>query len=224
MRAWLALKAAGYSFEETVVDIRRPQRFLNLAQIGRFSPSSSVPVLDTGTTIIFDSLAIMEFANDISNGSLLPEELEDRGRARSLIAWHHAGLSSICSRISFESAFYPFKRALSEDERSEAHRLFDTYEDALSNSHGPFLFKDFSLADCMHAPTAIRLFRHAPDFTAHPLTAHWMQSLTEHELVAEWLSEADTLPHIWYDDYLLKGIPEAAQFIDCEEPRRLRHS
>src|SRR3546814_5208718 len=72
MRAWLALKASGYDFDEQLVDIRRPQRFRNLASIGEFSPPAAVPVLDTGRTVIYDSNAIMEFANEVCGGALLP--------------------------------------------------------------------------------------------------------------------------------------------------------
>lgn len=51
MRAWLSLKVAGHDFEERVVDIRRPQRFGNLARIGKLPPPACVPVLDTGRTV-----------------------------------------------------------------------------------------------------------------------------------------------------------------------------
>ena len=43
-RAWLALKEAGVAFEERIVDIRKPQRFDNLARIRAFSPPGAVPV------------------------------------------------------------------------------------------------------------------------------------------------------------------------------------
>src|SRR5204862_7233394 len=92
LRAWLALKASGITFDETVVDIRRPQRFENLANIGVFAPPCSVPVLVVDDHVIFDSLAIMEYANDIAGGTLLPADPLDRAAARSIVAWQHAGL------------------------------------------------------------------------------------------------------------------------------------
>ncbi|WP_171179320.1 glutathione S-transferase family protein [Ruegeria sp. HKCCD8929] len=205
MRAWLALRAAGYEFDEVVVDIRRPQRFGNLARIGAFSPPASVPVLDTGSTVIFDSIAIMEFANDFCEGGLLPVDAEARARARSLVAWQHAGLSGICGRISFESSFYPQKRRLTNAEQRECGRLFACYEDCLDQSGGPFLFGPVSLADFMHAPSAIRLSRHKADTRQWPRTAEWMRALIAQPLVAEWLNEADQQPHIWFDDYLVPG-------------------
>ena len=147
MRAWLALRASGYDFDEVLVDIRRPQRFRNLAAIGRFSPPAAVPVLDTGHTVIYDSNAIMEFANDVSGGKLLPSDIEARAHARSLIAWQHAGLSSLCHRISFESAFYPLKRPLTDTEQDECSRVFRAYEAPLVRHGGPYLFGEVSLAD-----------------------------------------------------------------------------
>lgn len=208
MRAWLALKSAGYDFEEKVVDIRRPQRFPNLARIGAFSPPACVPVLNTGETIIFDSNAIMEFANDFSGGKLLPTDIEMRAQARSLVAWQHTGLSSICSSIGFEMSFYPVKRTLSREEQAECQRLFSCYESCLKRSNGPYLFGIVTLADFMHAPTVLRLYRHNADTADYPLTAKWMETILDDPLVSEWVKEADTLPHIWYDEYLLPGSEE----------------
>jgi len=202
MRAWLALSAAGYRFHEELIDIRRPQRFFNLATIGKLSPSATVPLLDTGRTMIYDSLAIMEFANEVSKGRLLPTDPEVRANARSLMAWQHAGLSSICKRISFESAFYPMKRPLSSAEKSEGQRLFAEYEELLNRHGGPYLYGEIGLPDFVHVPTVLRLCRHRLCLASTPKARSWVTRLLLHPLVSQWLKEADALPHIWYDSYL----------------------
>src|SRR3546814_16362094 len=97
MRAWLALREAGVVFEEEVVDIRRPQRFANLDRIGAFSPPAMVPALVVDQTVIFDSAAIMEYANEVADGVLLPEDRAARARARSLVAWQHSDRKSVVS-------------------------------------------------------------------------------------------------------------------------------
>ena len=71
MRAWLALREQGIEFEEKIIDLRRPQRFKQLAMVGEFSPPAAVPVLVTDTKTIFDSLAIMEYASEIGERPLL---------------------------------------------------------------------------------------------------------------------------------------------------------
>lgn len=211
LRAWLALKASGLAFDDVVVDIRRPQRFGNLARIGRFAPPCGVPVLVVDGHVIFDSLAIMEYANDIAGGRLLPADPLHRAAARSIVAWQHAGLSSIARRISFESAFYSPRRDLSAEEVAECDRLCAHLQQRLEASGGPFLFGACSLADFALAPTVIRLHRHQLNWSAWDGVERWAEAVFGLPAVTEWLADADRLPPIWYDDYLLspEKVPSA---------------
>jgi glutathione S-transferase len=200
-RAWLALKETGIHFDEEVVDIRQPQRIENLARIRGFSPPGAVPVLVDGGTVIFDSLAIMEYANELAGGSLLPEDIRERAQARALLAWQHAGLSGLCPRLSFESAFYPDRRAMTDAERADAARIFEAWEQALERSGGPFLAGALSLADLAFVPTVVRLQAHAPDLAPWPHAAQWMEALLARSSVREWMDEARALPPVRLDDY-----------------------
>jgi glutathione S-transferase len=200
-RAWLALKEAGVAFDEEVVDIRRPQRIENLARIQRFSPPGAVPVLVDGDAVIFDSLAIMEYANELADGALMPTDVRRRAQARSLLAWQHAGLSGLCPRLSFESAFYPDRRTMTEAERTDASRIFATWEQALARSDGPCLAGALSLADLAFVPTIVRLLAHAPELAPWPRTAQWANELMARESVREWMDEARALPPVRLDDY-----------------------
>lgn len=202
MRAWLALRQQGIDFEERIVDLRRPQRFAELAKVGEFSPPAAVPVLVTDTATIFDSLAIMEFASEAGERPLLPEEMQLRARARSFVAWQHSGLSNLCPRLSFESSFYPDKRAMTADEVADCNRLFAAFESELTSHNGSYLFGDLSLADLALAPTVIRLAAHKPDFGNWRRTEQWFESIVAMRHVQEWLEDANALPHIWFDDYL----------------------
>lgn len=199
-RAWLALKEAGVAFDEEVVDIRTPQRFANLDRIRAFSPPGAVPVLVDEGVVIFDSLAIMEYANELAGGALLPAGTRERAHARSLLAWQHGGLSGLCPRLSFESAFYPDRRAMTDAERDDAARIFDAWEQALARSGGPFLCGALSLADLAFMPTVVRLDAHAPDMARWPLSAAWMQSMLARDTVREWMDEARSLPAVVLDD------------------------
>ena len=200
-RAWLALREANVDFEEIVVDIRRPQRFANLDRIGQFSPPAAVPVLVDDGAVIFDSLAIMEYANDLSQGALLPREVVERARARSFMAWQHAGLSSLCPRLSFESVFYPDKRAMTFDERHQAARAFDAWEEQLRSSGGPYLFHEPSLADLALVPSVLRLTSHAEDLSNWPHVEAWSEALLSRETVREWLREAKDQPVVRLGEY-----------------------
>ena len=200
-RAWLALKEQGIDFEECVVDIRRPQRVDNLARIARFSPPAAVPVLVDGDAVIYDSLAIMEYANDLGGGSLLPTEIKLRAQARSLVAWQHAGLSNICPRLSFESSFYPDRRPMSPDEVADANTLVDVFETALRRNGGPYLVGALSLADLAFVPTLIRIMSHGLDLDAWPLTRTWHNLLLSRDSVQDWMHEAKRLPPVLLAGY-----------------------
>jgi glutathione S-transferase len=201
MRAWLALTEAGVEFEERVVDIRVPQRFGNLARIRAFSPPGAVPVLVDGDAVIFDSLAIMEYANDLGDSRLWPSDPVARATARSLLAWQHAGLSGLCAGLSFESAFYPDKRPITPDESAEAARVFSAWESALHSSGGPWLAGSLSLADLAFVPTVVRLLAHTPVPDAFPAAAEWARRVLERPAVDRWLQEARALPPVYLGGY-----------------------
>lgn len=202
MRAWLALREQNIDFEEHIIDLRRPQRFKQLAMVGEFSPPASVPVLVAGSTTIFDSQAIMEFASEYGEQPLLPSDMELRARARSFVSWQHSGLSNICPRLSFESAFYPDRRGMTADEVSDCERLFEVLENEIAAHGGPYLVGDLSLADIALVPTVIRLDAHNPVIDTWPLTKRWFETILARQSVGQWLDEARPLPHIWFDDYM----------------------
>lgn len=156
MRAWLALREQDIGFEERIIDLRKPQRFEQLAMVGKFSPPAAVPVLVTDRTTIFDSFSIMEFATESGKKSLLPADIELRARTRSFVAWQHSGLSNICPRLSFESSFYPDHRALTEAEVFDCNRLLAVLENELASNGGSYLFGELSLADLDLVPTVVR--------------------------------------------------------------------
>ncbi len=202
MRAWLALREQGVVFEERVVDIRRPQRYENLARIQAFSPPGAVPVLVDGEAVIFDSLAIMEYASETGPRPLWPEDPLARARARSLLAWVHGGLSGLCSRLSFESAFYPERRAMTVEEITESDRICAVWERTLLESDGPYLFGALSLADLAFVPVVCRILAHRPLLQGWPLSQAWAERLLARPSVREWLDEARPLPVVEMADYL----------------------
>jgi glutathione S-transferase len=200
-RAWLALKEAGIPFDEVVVDIRKPQRFANLARIAEFSAPGAVPVLVDGDTVIYDSLAIMEYANDLSGHRLLPEDFKARAHARSLASWQHSGLSGLCPRLSFESSFYPDRRPMSDDEVADSNMIFRVWEQELSQSKGPYLVGELSLADLCFVPTVLRLTSHLHSLESWPLCSAWIKLLLERPAVKEWMAEANSLPPVRLEGY-----------------------
>jgi glutathione S-transferase len=201
MRAWLALREQGIVFEERLVDLRRPQRAAELALVKAFSPPGAVPVLVDGETVIYDSLAIMEYASEAGPRPLLPGGLAQRGRARALMAWMHAGLSQLCGDLPFESAFYPRRRAMTPAEREQSGFLVSVWEAELARSRGPYLAGDLSLADLALVPTLARLQAHDLDLRGAPAVAAWAGRLMSRSSVQEWMTDAAALPPVHLAGY-----------------------
>lgn len=200
LRAWLALREQGIEFEERLVDLRRPQRIAELARIAEFSPPGAVPVLVDGDAVIFDSLAIMEYASEIGDKPLLPADSRQRARARSLVAWVHSGLSGICGNLSFESVFFPAPRGMTPAEIEQARRIQAVWEDELAKSGGPYLMGDLSLADLAFVPVVQRLQAHGANAGQFRHVGAWIDRLLSRPTVAEWMREARSLPPVIGND------------------------
>ena len=189
-RAWLTLKEVNISFEDKQIDIRRPKRWQYLAEIGEFSPPAAVPVLVEDNCVIFDSLAIMEYANEIAGGILLPSDIKLRAQARSFIAWQHSTFGRVCSALCFEAAFYPDKRKLSPDEKMQIEQVYTLWNKTIVANGGDYLFGGYSLADIMLLPSVIRFTSHYPVKELWPEVQAWVKTLLSRPYVNQWLEEA----------------------------------
>jgi glutathione S-transferase len=61
LRPWIALRRCGIPFKETLIRLRTPETAANLAKV---SPTGLVPVLLHGKTVIWETLAILEYLAD----------------------------------------------------------------------------------------------------------------------------------------------------------------
>jgi glutathione S-transferase len=192
MRAWLALREKGLSFEERLIDLGNPRRG---AELRRLSPAGRVPILVAGALTVFDSLAIMEYVNEAFPGpALLPADPAARGRARSLLAWMHSGMTELRTHVSFEKTFLPEPIVAPPSALAEAETLASAWEAELSRSGGLWLFGALSLADLTFAPVARRLRACRFDLSRWPRARAWLDALWERPSVREWMGDAERLP------------------------------
>ena len=200
-RAWLALKEQDIPFEEKIMDIRRPQRWKNLQKIGQFSPPAAVPVLDDDGFVIFDSLAIMEYASELGQKPLLPSDIKARAKARSFVAWQHSTFGRVCPALSFESSFYPDKKTLSQDEVDAIEHVYGIWEESITYFDGEYLVGAYSLADIMFLPSVIRFHSHHAADKRWPRVQQWIASLLSRPYVTQWMEEANALEPIYLPGY-----------------------
>ena len=185
LRAWLVLRKSGAQFEEQRLALDTP-RFSE--EIAELSPTGRVPVLWHKDLCIWDSLAIAEYANEqFADGALWPQDLQERARARAISAEMHSGFACLRQRMPMNCR--ALGRHVEIDHKLEADigRIFSIWSDCREAhiSQGDWLFGQFSIADAMYAPVAIRFHGYAvsmPD-----CAREYVNTILQDSDVGEWV-------------------------------------
>jgi len=155
LRPWLLMKHAGLKFEEIRIPLFTDQTKSLLAE---YSPSMKVPVLiDQGDTV-WDSLAIMEYISErYMNNQGWPNDPIARAVGRSAAAEMHSGFFAIRNELPMNCRA-DMKLPLSPAVRKEVDRIESLWTELREefHSYGEWLLGEFSIADAMFAPIAIR--------------------------------------------------------------------
>ena len=165
LRPWLALKATGQSFDETLIVLRRPE---TRAEILLHSAAGKLPVLKHGDLTVWDSLAICEYvAETWPEAGLLAEDARARAVARSVMSEMHAGFMNLRRELPMDiHRLSPLAQSgvtPGEETRLEIARVQQIWQDCRGrfgqqkgSGGGDFLFGRFGIADAMYAPVATR--------------------------------------------------------------------
>lgn len=160
MRPWLALKWGGIAFEEQVLLLGgEGYGRAAIKEIVAVSPSGRVPALHVDDTVIYESLAICEWAAEKAP-SLWPSDPLVRAEARAAATEMHAGFVALRMAMSMN-----LRRRVDPEPnwnsatRADLDRLYALWGGlrAKYGDDGPWLFGKRSIADAMFAPVATRL-------------------------------------------------------------------
>lgn len=163
MRPWLCAKYVGLDFKEIVIPIRTENSATAIAKI---SPSKKVPCLHHNGLVIWDSLAIAEYLNEIFPAKeLLPHNSEKRALARSIVAEMHSGFMDFRKEFPMNCKA-KVKKAPSQAAQNNVERILDIWRDARRKyrNDGEFLLGKFSIADAFFAPVISRMISYDIDF------------------------------------------------------------
>ncbi|MGH1469962.1 MAG: glutathione S-transferase N-terminal domain-containing protein [Cellvibrionaceae bacterium] len=152
MRAWMSLNLAGIDFEEIVIPLSGDDY---KAALSKHSDTMLVPVLRANNIKIHDSLAIAEFANELSDGALYPKDLNARSVCRSLCAELHSGFPLIRNNCPY---YLDGKKTYTST--VELEKEINRIKEIWSKAEGQFYFGAPSLADVFYSVMAHRLFNY----------------------------------------------------------------
>jgi len=177
-RVQIALREKGVGCEEVEVDL--PGGALRAPEFQRLNPFGQVPVLEDGTTVIAESIAILEYLEERHpSPPLLPSDPGHRAQARQLMLWSGDYLAPawkawVAPRFNPDVApddpsVQQGRAALASHLHILDHRL----------CHSEWLLASYSLADVCYAPfvTVFDLTGLGNLLDAHPAVRAWVGRL-----------------------------------------------
>ncbi|QDK37041.1 glutathione S-transferase family protein [Bdellovibrio sp. NC01] len=187
MRAWLVAVQSGLPFKEICIKLDQKD---TAAKIAKYSPSGKIPALRQGKRIIWDSLAIAEYLNELSpEAKLWPEDAGTRALARSYASEMHAGFPILRSQMSMDLSLRTEIHHLSHGAIHEINRILEMWKTALKVSEGPYLFGDFCIADAFFAPVVFRFISYGIKIK-DPMIRAYMKNIENHHGVMFWVQDA----------------------------------
>jgi glutathione S-transferase len=154
LRPYVALAHTGLAFETRMIMLNRDT---TKAEITKVNPAGRLPVFQHDDLVIWDSLAICEYLDElVPEAKLWPADRARRARARSISAEMHSGFVALRSNMSMDLCADKAGQGHVPEALADARRVCEIWRDALAASGGPFLFGAFSIADAMFAPVTTR--------------------------------------------------------------------
>lgn len=184
LRPWLLMTELGMRFNEQLV----PFEASNHANFSAFSPNAKVPCLHDNGTVVWDSLAIIEYLAEQHPG-VWPAERSARAWARSASAEMHAGFSALRGQCSMNCGLRLRLHAIDAALQADLDRLDELWRDGLQRFGGPFLTgAAFSAADAYFAPVAFRIQSYA--LPVSPAAQDYARRLLALDGMQAWYSAA----------------------------------
>ena len=184
LRPWILLTELKIPFEEVLT----PFETSNHETFKTFAPNAKVPCLHDDETIIWDSLAIIEYIAE-QHPNTWPENKQARAWARSASAEMHSGFSALRNHCSMNCGLRLKLHAMSESLLADLQRIDELWRDGLTRFSGPFLAgKQFSAVDAFYAPVVFRIQSYGLPISEEAL--NYCQGILALNGMQQWYQEA----------------------------------
>jgi glutathione S-transferase len=186
LRPWILLKHLGVNFSERLLPLDTPEF---ARDIGAASPTRRVPILRHGDLLVWDSLAICEYACELA-GRGWPADSAARAVARSVSAEMHSGFSILRSQWPMNARATERRTAANPERSAEITRIEDCWQDCRTRfgAGGPWLFGEYTVADAMFAPVVLRFRTYGAQ--VRESTSVYMATVLDDAHMRDWLAAA----------------------------------
>jgi glutathione S-transferase len=194
LRPWIAMKVAGIAFAEQVISLDAADF---KERVRKISGTGKVPALADGETLVWESLAILEYlAEKFPDARLWPTEPDARAHARSVAAEMHAGFIPLRRHYPMNVRRPVQRREPTPEAAENIGRIVAMWTDcrARFGDGGAFLFGGFGAADAMYAPVVSRF--HTYGIEVGPVAQAYMAAVMGLPAWAEWCAAARQEPWV----------------------------
>ena len=188
LRAWLLLATNDIAFTETRVALFNEN---STSGLDEYSAAAKVPVLYDRDAVIWDSLAICEYISEqYLGGRGWPNDPLQRAEARSCSAEMHSSFFELRESMPMNCRASGRKVAMTPALEKDIKRIDSMWSELREKyaGNGPWLFGEFSIADCMFAPVVMRFATY--DVRVSPSSKSYMETLRAHPAVVAWMNDA----------------------------------
>ncbi|HEX3913913.1 MAG TPA: glutathione S-transferase family protein [Steroidobacteraceae bacterium] len=196
LRPWLFLRKVAFEFEEQMIYLDESGY---QARIAASSPSRRVPLLIDDGLKIWDSLAICEYAAELT-GRGLPGDRRARARARSVAAEMHSGFQALRNECPMNVRARNRGVPPTPELQADIARIDEIWSGCRDEfgAGGSWLFGTFSIADAMFAPVCFRFQSYGA--ALRPAARAYLDEALQDPQLREWQDaaahEGHPLPHV----------------------------
>lgn len=189
LRPWLAMRQFGIDFNEVRLALYTPA---SSQQIRQYSPAGKVPVLLDDTLTVWDSLAILEYlAEGFPTLPWLPETKAARAIARSICAEMHSGFPALRHHMPMNCRAKLPGKGITSEVQIDIDRITAIWRECRQTygAEGAMLFGQFTIADAMFAPVALRFVTYAVPLDN--LSQQYVEAILAIPAMQAWLTAAE---------------------------------
>jgi len=159
-------------------------------EVAKYGPSGRVPVLLHGELVVWDTLAICEYAAELA-GRGWPAERAARAVARSVCAEMHSGFAALRAQWPMNARARNRRTAMTPALEVDVDRIDELWSDCrnrFGKAGGPWLFGEYSVADAMYAPVVLRFNTYGAQLSE--TSRQYVATALEDAAMQEWLLAA----------------------------------
>ncbi len=187
LAVWAALREKGIPFETRLLDLKKGEH--REGDYPRLSLTGKVPALVHGGVWIGESLAILEYLEEVfgppGHPRLYPDTPAARARDRQVLAWLRSDLFELRRCMPFEGIFLEMPAPeVTPKAREEAEQLLRVVATRISATRPEFTLADYELAFALR-----RLIRYGFDLSGHQEAVAYSESIWNRASVQSWAKQ-----------------------------------